>query len=79
LPILWFAVSGSYVAFGSGAQSTSFKSYGLHKSVCKTSSGENSAFDGMSPLRHFHLINCRKMIYSCCMILPFIDHIYLML
>ncbi|WJX19278.1 hypothetical protein P8452_08991 [Trifolium repens] len=36
---------GSYVAFGSGAQSTSFKSYGLHKSVCKTSGGENSAFD----------------------------------
>ncbi|GAU43901.1 hypothetical protein TSUD_88740 [Trifolium subterraneum] len=38
-------VSASSVAFGSGAQSTSFKSYGFHKSGSKTSGGENSASD----------------------------------
>ncbi|GAU21873.1 hypothetical protein TSUD_33700 [Trifolium subterraneum] len=39
-------VSTSHVAFGSGAQSTSFKSYGFPKSESKTSGGENSALDG---------------------------------
>jgi len=50
----------SQIAFGAGGQSTYLKSYGTKGG----SKSENSAFDGMSPSKHFHLINYHNNLLS---------------